>query len=157
MSNQNKNIDIFVTSGTLYKAFFPVGEISDYSPNTDFDVYAISEGEALEYLLNVEDFSQQFHSNVIYEIPRTLQRAIEKNNRKRLHIQQRLRTGDIRVIRDIKLIFMEITIDSEDMKLLERELRNGQSDQKYIRLSLKDTRFTITTKDKFILEFVEVL
>ena len=84
-----------------------------------------------------------FTPNAIYEIPETLQKYIEKSTRQRLRIQQKLRSGKIKEIQNIKLIFVEIKIDAEDAKLIADEIQESQSDDKYFRVSLENIKFTV--------------
>ena len=86
MSREN-NLDVFIRTGTLYKCFIPVRKNDTFEPRTDYDIYAVSELEALEYLINEADFSPVFMPNAIYEIPAILQKHIEKATRQRLLVQ----------------------------------------------------------------------
>jgi len=107
MSNENNNFEKFLKSGVLYRAFIPLADDDSFSPNVETDTYAVSEAEALEYLISEEDFTPKFRSNAIYEVPLDLRRKTDKTNRQRLRIQQKLRTGPIDEIRKIKLILAE--------------------------------------------------
>jgi hypothetical protein len=151
MSNEyNNNYDTFIKSGVLFKCFIPANETSGYNPNIDHDVYAVNEAEALEYLINEADFSPMFSlPNAIYEIPKFMREQIDKTNRQRRLIQRKLQTGSIDEIRDIRLIFVEIAIDNDDVCKIAEEWRERSND-KYIRLSLTGRKFSVTAREKYI-------
>ena len=149
MSNENNNFDRFVKSGVLYRAFIPITDDDTFNPTIEYDTYAMSETEALEYLISEDDFSPKVRRNAIYEIPLDLRNMINKTNRQRLRIQQKLRTGSIDELRKIKLIFAEIEISDDDLHMVAEELRE-QGNDKYIGISLKDRQFTMMMREKYI-------
>lgn len=130
----------------LYKCFIPIDTSKDYEPKIDTDIFAVNELEAVELLINQNEYSTKFLPNSISEIPKDIQKKIEQVNRKRSLIQSKLRSGSTNEIRKIRLVFAEIKIDSDYID----ERRNGG---KYYRVSLKGKRYTINTYKKNIAEF----
>jgi len=157
MNKEKNKFEQFIRTGMLYKSYIPLNETDTFEPNTEYDIYFLTESESIEYLISQEDFPPQFSmKNVIYEIPVDIQKKIDGANRQRQRIQQWLREGNLDKIKDIRLIIMEIKIDGDDLCRVAEKLQAGQGDNKHIGLSLKNVRFTLTVREKCVKDIASI-